>query len=63
MIEDLSTAASVLMVNVWKLLGVAGLVGFAATGVALARHRRWRHYDAEELREQLDRRLAETEQR
>jgi hypothetical protein len=45
----------------WKLIGVAGLAGVAATGVAVARKRRAQHdYDPDELRERLHRRLAET---
>jgi hypothetical protein len=45
----------------WKLIGVAGLAGVAATGVVLARKRRaQRDYDPDELRERLHRRLAET---
>jgi len=44
----------------WKLVGLAGLAGVAATGVVLARqHRASRHYQPEELRERLHRRLAE----
>ena len=44
----------------WKLLGLAGLAGVAATGVVVARRRRaQRAYDPEELRERLHRRLAE----
>ncbi|HEX5980374.1 MAG TPA: hypothetical protein VFY52_04715 [Thermoleophilaceae bacterium] len=44
----------------WKLIGVAGLAGVAATGVIIARKRRAHHdYDPEELRERLHRRLAE----
>jgi hypothetical protein len=44
----------------WKLLGLAGLAGVAATGVVLARRRRaQREYDPQELRERLHRRLAE----
>ena len=46
----------------WKLLGVAGLAGVAATGVVVARRRRaHRDYDHEELRERLHRRLAEAD--
>jgi hypothetical protein len=46
----------------WKLIGLAGLAGVAATGVVVARKRRaQRHYDADELREKLHRRLAEVE--
>lgn len=45
----------------WKLIGVAGLAGVAATGVVVARKRRAHHdYDPDELRERLHRRLAET---
>jgi hypothetical protein len=44
----------------WKLLGLAGLAGVAATGVVLARKHRAQHdYEPDELRERLHRRLAE----
>jgi hypothetical protein len=44
----------------WKLLGLAGLAGVAATGVVVARKRRaQREYDPEELRERLHARLAD----
>jgi hypothetical protein len=44
----------------WKLIGVAGLAGVAATGVVLARKRRaQRDYDPDELRDRLHRRLEE----
>jgi hypothetical protein len=44
----------------WKLVGLAGIAGVAATGVVIARRRRpQREYDPEELRERLHRRLAE----
>jgi hypothetical protein len=44
----------------WKLIGLAGLAGVAATGVVVARRRRaHRAYDPEELRERLHSRLAE----
>jgi hypothetical protein len=44
----------------WKLIGVAGLAGVAATGVVIARKRRaQRDYDPDELRERLHQRLAE----
>ena len=50
--------------RVWKLLGVAGLVGVAATGYVLVRRRRaWRHYDGDELRDRLRGRLAATQNR
>jgi hypothetical protein len=45
----------------WKLIGLAGLAGVAAGGVAVARQRRaHREYDPDELRERLHRRLAES---
>ncbi|MBA3306883.1 MAG: hypothetical protein H0U25_13320 [Thermoleophilaceae bacterium] len=44
----------------WKYIGLAGLAGVAATGVAVARRRRAQsHYEPDELRERLHRRLAE----
>ena len=44
----------------WKLLGLAGVAGVAATGAVVARRRRAHHdYDPDELREKLHRRLAE----
>ena len=44
----------------WKLIGLAGVAGVAATGVVLARRRRDQtSYDAGELRDRLHRRLAE----
>ena len=44
----------------WKLIGLAGLAGVAATGVVVTRRRRaQRDYDPDELRERLHRRLAE----
>jgi hypothetical protein len=44
----------------WKLVGLAGLAGVAATGVVVARTRRaQRDYQPDELRERLHRRLAE----
>jgi hypothetical protein len=44
----------------WKLIGLAGLAGVAATGVVVARKRRaHRAYDPDELRERLHQRLAE----
>jgi len=50
--------------NVWKLLGLAGLVGVAATGVAVARaERRRRAYTPEEIRERLHARYAEADGR
>jgi hypothetical protein len=45
----------------WKLLGLAGVAGVAATGVVVARKRRaQREYDPEELRERLHQRLEES---
>jgi hypothetical protein len=44
----------------WKLIGVAGLAGVAASGVVVARRRRsQRELDPEELRSRLHRRLAD----
>ncbi|HZA75221.1 MAG TPA: hypothetical protein VE623_02400 [Acidimicrobiales bacterium] len=44
----------------WKLIGLAGLAGVAATGVVVARRRRAQgRYTPEELRARLHRRLAE----
>ena len=46
----------------WKLLGVAGLVGVAAGGVVLARaERRRRSYTPDEIRERLHARVAEVQ--
>jgi hypothetical protein len=48
----------------WKLIGLAGLAGVAATGVVVVRRRRaQREYDPEELRERLHERLAEVDRR
>ena len=44
----------------WKLLGLAGVAGVAATGVVVARKRReHQDMDPDELRERLHRRLEE----
>ncbi|MFF5263059.1 hypothetical protein ACFY4C_29375 [Actinomadura viridis] len=44
----------------WKVLGVAGFVGVAATGAVIARaERRRRAYTPDEIRERLHQRLAE----
>ena len=46
----------------WKVLGIAGMVGVAATGVVLARsERKRRAYAPEEIRARLHERLAEAE--
>jgi hypothetical protein len=43
----------------WKLIGLAGLAGVAATGVVVARKRRAHtDYTPDELRERLHHRLA-----
>ena len=45
----------------WKTVGLAGLVGVAATGVVIAREeRRRRAYTPDEVRRRLHERLAET---
>jgi len=47
----------------WKLIGVAGLAGVAATGVVVARKRRDHvEYTPEELRSRLHERLADASQ-
>jgi hypothetical protein len=44
----------------WKILGLAGFAGVAATGVVIARaERRRRAYTPEQIRTQLHARLAE----
>ncbi|WP_283138074.1 hypothetical protein [Rhizohabitans arisaemae] len=44
----------------WKIIGLAGFAGVAATGVVLARaERRRRAYTPEEIRARLHERLAE----
>ncbi|HEY7072777.1 MAG TPA: hypothetical protein VH479_21800 [Acidimicrobiales bacterium] len=44
----------------WKIIGLAGLAGVAATGVIVARRRRAQHtYDPDALRRRLHDRLAE----
>jgi hypothetical protein len=46
----------------WKLLGLAGAAGVAATGVIAARNRRPQSdYAPDELRERLRQRLAEVQ--
>jgi hypothetical protein len=48
----------------WKLIGLAGLAGVAATGVLVTRRRRaQRSYPPDELRERLHRRLADASAR
>jgi hypothetical protein len=48
----------------WKIIGLAGLAGVAATGVIVARKRRdHRDYDPGELRQRLHERLAEASHR
>ncbi|ADB33614.1 hypothetical protein Kfla_4596 [Kribbella flavida DSM 17836] len=46
--------------KLWKVLGVAGLVGVAATGVVIARgERKRRAYTPEEVRDRLKARVRE----
>ncbi len=46
----------------WKALGLAGVVGVAATGVVVARAQRERNaYEPEEIRARLHQRIAEGE--
>ena len=52
------------MRNVWKWLGLAGLVGVAAGGVLVVRDQRRRNaYTPDEVRARLHQRLAESDQR
>jgi len=45
----------------WKILGLAGIAGVAATGAVIARsERRRRAYTPEEIRERLHARAAES---
>ncbi|MCA1713535.1 MAG: hypothetical protein LC789_18625 [Actinobacteria bacterium] len=47
--------------RLWKILGLAGLVGVAATGVVITRAQRQRNsYTPEEIRERLHARVGET---
>jgi hypothetical protein len=47
--------------KVWKVVGLAGLVGVAATGVVIARgERKRRAYTPEEVRDRLKTRVKET---
>ena len=46
----------------WKWLGLAGVVGVAATGAAIARQERQRRsYSPDEIRSRLHQRLAEAD--
>jgi hypothetical protein len=46
----------------WKILGLAGFVGVAASGVVIVRaERRRRAYTPDEIRERLHARLAEAD--
>jgi len=48
--------------NVWKWIGLAGVVGVAAGGVLVARDQRRRNaYTPNEIRARLHQRLAESE--
>ena len=48
--------------KLWKVLGVAGLAGVAATGAIIARdHRQRAQLGPDEIRERLRRRLAEAD--
>ncbi|MEV6595848.1 hypothetical protein AB0M36_03180 [Actinoplanes sp. NPDC051346] len=47
----------------WKVAGLAGLAGVAATGVVMARQeRRRRAYSPDEIRERLHARVSEADQ-
>ena len=46
----------------WKLIGLAGVAGVAATGAVVARRRRaTRQYEPDELRARLHERLKQVE--
>jgi hypothetical protein len=46
--------------RLWKILGIAGFLGVAATGVVIARsERRRRAYTPDEIRQRLHARLDE----
>jgi hypothetical protein len=48
------------MMRWWKVVGLAGLAGVAATGVVVARaERRRRAYTPDEVRQRLHQRVAE----
>ena len=48
--------------KLWKVLGIAGLAGVAATGVIIARDQRRRsQLDPEEIRNRLHQRLEQAE--
>jgi hypothetical protein len=48
----------------WKVAGLAGLAGVAATGIVVARSERQRRaYTPEQIRERLHARVAESEKR
>lgn len=48
------------MRSLWKWVGLAGVVGVAATGAVVARHERQRRdYTPDQLRERLHQRHAE----
>jgi hypothetical protein len=50
------------MRNLWKWIGLAGLVGVAAGGVLVARdQRRRKAYSADEIRARLHQRLTEAD--
>ncbi|GAA1711916.1 hypothetical protein ACFTSF_32665 [Kribbella sp. NPDC056951] len=47
--------------KVWKVVGLAGLVGVAATGVVIARgERKRRAYTPEEVRDRLKERVKQS---
>ena len=48
--------------RVWKIAGIAGLVGVVTTGALVARNERERRaYTPDEVRDRLQQRLAETD--
>ena len=50
--------------RLWKVLGIAGLTGVAATGIAIARDQRRRaQLTPDEVRDRLHQRMRELDQR
>lgn len=60
--RHLTCGYSPLVGNAWKWIGLAGVVGVAASGVLVARDQRQRNsYTADDIRTRLHKRYAEIE--
>lgn len=60
--QHLASGYSHLMGNAWKWIGLAGVVGVAASGVLVARDQRQRNaYSADDIRARLHKRYEEIE--